>query len=146
MSRWLRFAPLVLLLLVVGALAWRLAYPSDEKIRSRLAGPNWTAIEAEVSASRGGGVVILRPQSRFFPEPPTTTSEAAIDTVWNGQLYVVLGEQGIDGRWQLRAWWKPFVTLIWFGGMLIALGGALALFGRAWRARRQRRLVEEGEL
>lgn len=38
MSRWLRFAPLVLLLLVVGALAWRLAYPSDEKIRSRLAG------------------------------------------------------------------------------------------------------------
>ena len=111
-----------------------------------LAGPNWTAIEAEVSASRGGGIVILRPQSRFFPEPPTTTSEAAIDTFWNGQLYVVLGDRGDDGRWQLRAWWKPFVTLIWFGGMMIALGGVLALFGRVWRARRQRRLVEEGEL
>ena len=111
-----------------------------------LAGPNWTAIEAEISASRGGGVEILRPQSRFFPNPPTTTSEAAIDTSWNGQLYVVLGERGDDGRWQLRAWWKPFVTLIWFGGMLIALGGALALFGRAWRARKQRRLVDEGEL
>ena len=111
-----------------------------------VAGPNWTAIEAELSASRGGGVVILRPQSRFFPEPPTTTSEAAIDTFWNGQLYVVLGERGVDGRWQLRAWWKPFVTLIWFGGMMIALGGALSLFGRWSRERRQRRLVDEGEL
>ena len=38
MSRALRFAPLLLLLLIVGALAWRLAYPSDEKIRSHLAG------------------------------------------------------------------------------------------------------------
>ena len=111
-----------------------------------LAGPNWTAIEAEITASRGGGVAILRPQSRFFAEPPTTTSEAAIETYWNGQLYVVLGERGDDGRWQLRAWWKPFVTLIWFGGMLIALGGVLALLGRWWRERRQRRLVEEGEL
>ncbi|MEO6114211.1 MAG: cytochrome c-type biogenesis CcmF C-terminal domain-containing protein, partial [Sphingomicrobium sp.] len=110
------------------------------------AGPNWTAIEAEISASRGGGVTMLRPQSRFFPEPPTTTNEAAIDTSWDGQLYVVIGEQGADGRWQLRAWWKPFVTLIWLGGILIALGGTLSLFGRWWRQRRQRRLVEEGEL
>ena len=38
MSRWLRFAPLILLVLVVAALAWRLATPADEKIRSHLAG------------------------------------------------------------------------------------------------------------
>ena len=38
MSRVLRFVPLVVLLLLVGALAWRLANPADEKIRSHLAG------------------------------------------------------------------------------------------------------------
>ena len=38
MSRWLRFAPLILLVLVVAALAWRLATPADEKIRSHLTG------------------------------------------------------------------------------------------------------------
>ena len=27
-------------------------------------------------------------------------------------------------------WWKPFVTWIWYGGVLIALGGLLALIGR----------------
>ena len=106
-------------------------------------GPNWTALEAELRASRGSGVTVLRPQSRYFAEPPTTTNEAAIETSWNGQLYAVIGEQDEQGRWQLRLWWKPFVTLIWLGGFLIALGGAIALIGRAWRERRQRRHVEE---
>ncbi len=111
-----------------------------------VAGPNWTALEAELRASRGSGVSILRPQSRFFTEPPTTTNEAAIETDWNGQLYAVLGAQdAATGRWQLRLWWKPFVTLIWFGGVLIALGGALALIGRWWRARVTRRRFEEAE-
>ena len=36
MSRAARFAPLVLLLVFVGFIAWRLAVPNDEKIPSRL--------------------------------------------------------------------------------------------------------------
>lgn len=111
-----------------------------------VAGPNWTALEAELRASRGAGVTVLKPQSRFFTEPATTTSEAAIETDWNGQLYAVLGAQDpVSGRWQLRLWWKPFVTLIWFGGALIALGGALALVGRWWRNFRTRRRFVEAE-
>ena len=42
---------------------------------------------------------MLRPQSRFFSSPPTTTNEAAIETSWNGQLYAVIGEQDAQGRW-----------------------------------------------
>ena len=30
----------------------------------------------------------------------------------------------------MRLWWKPFVTWIWYGGVVIALGGLLALIGR----------------
>jgi len=101
-----------------------------------VAGPNWTAQEAELRASRGAGATLLKPQSRFFAEPPTTTNEAAIETSWNGQLYAVLGEQDDQGRWQLRLWWKPFVTLIWLGGVMIAFGGALALGGRLFRRRK----------
>ncbi|HUD93967.1 heme lyase CcmF/NrfE family subunit [Sphingobium sp.] len=108
-----------------------------------IAGDNWTALQADMQVDRGGAPVLIHPQSRFFASPPTTTSEAALLTRWNGQLYVVLGEEVEGGRWQLRIWWKPFVTLIWLGGFLIALGGALALVGRErrgwlmkWRARR----------
>ncbi|HKT77868.1 MAG TPA: heme lyase CcmF/NrfE family subunit [Sphingobium sp.] len=110
---------------------------------SPLAGDNWTALQADMEVSRNGGEpVMLHPQSRFFAAPPTTTTEAALLTRWNGQLYVVLGQEADQGRWQLRVWWKPFVTLIWLGGALIALGGALALVGRErrgwllkWRAK-----------
>jgi cytochrome c-type biogenesis protein CcmF len=97
------------------------------------AGKNWTAVEADLRAVRGTDLVTLSPQSRYFSDPPTETNESAIRTFWNGQLYTVIGKQDPSGAWQLRLWWKPFVTLIWAGGALIALGGALALLGRVWR-------------
>ncbi len=101
---------------------------------SPVAGPNWTAMEGRMEVSRrGGSVITMRPQARFFADPPTNTTEAALLTRWDGQLYVVLGQEAEQGRWQLRIWWKPMVTLIWLGGMMIAFGGALALVGRMRR-------------
>ena len=96
-----------------------------------VAGPNWTAIEARLAISEDGGTpVILSPQARNFWSPPMSTSESALLTRWDGQLYAVIGNQAEDGRWQIRVWWKPFVTFIWYGGLLIALGGILAIAGR----------------
>ena len=103
------------------------------------AGKNWTAIEGQLQASRGSGPIILKPETRYFSDPPTETNEAAIETFWNGQLYTVIGKSDPSGGWQLRLWWKPLVTLIWSGGALIAFGGALALLGRLLRSRKRGR-------
>ena len=86
---------------------------------------------------------MLLPQSRTFWEPPQTTTESALLTRWNGQLYTVIGGETQDGRWQLRLWWKPFVPCIWLGGLLIALGGLLALIGRVARDLRRRYAVRK---
>lgn len=86
-------------------------------------------------------MVELRPQARVFTSPPTETSEVALATAWNGQLYAVIGQQR-EGVWQLRLWWKPFVTMIWLGGLMIAFGGVVALLGRWWSAWRRRRAGE----
>jgi cytochrome c-type biogenesis protein CcmF len=101
------------------------------------AGKNYTAFEAELRATRGDAISELSPQTRYFSDPPAETNEAAIETYWNGQLYTVIGKPDPSGGWQVRLWWKPFVTLIWAGGALIALGGAVALLGRVWRRRRR---------
>jgi cytochrome c-type biogenesis protein CcmF len=101
-----------------------------------VAGPNFTATEAVLEARRGDALpLILKPATRAFWSPVIETNEAAISTRLDGQLYLVLGQPQSDGRWQLRLWWKPFVTLIWAGGIMIALGGAMSLLGR-WRRER----------
>ena len=111
-----------------------------------VAGPNWTALEAELRARYGksGIPILLHPQARSFWSPPQQTNESALSTRWNGQLYVVLGEQAEGERWQLRLWWKPFVPMIWYGGVLVALGGALALLGRVLSD--LRRMIARGKI
>ena len=106
-------------------------------------GPNWTAVRAELEVRRGEGEpFLMHPEARLFSSPPQPTSEAAIRTLWDGQLYLAVGDpvdpNSQGGRRQLRLWWKPMVTLIWLGGFLIAFGGLLALVGRLRRDRRNK--------
>ena len=98
-------------------------------------GDNWVAVEGKMVARKDDQTFVLRPQSRQFFQPVMQTSEAALLTRWNGQLYAVIAQpdENGDGRWQVRLWWKPYVTFIWYGGMLIALGGVIALLGRMFR-------------
>ncbi|MBX7514874.1 heme lyase CcmF/NrfE family subunit [Qipengyuania sp. GH38] len=112
-----------------------------------VAGPNWTAIEGRMLASyKGGEPSEIAPQSRNFWAPPQQTTESVLLTRWNGQLYAVMGSEADDGRWQLRLWWKPFVTLIWYGGMLMALGGVLAIIGRVRRDLKRRSIRRKIEV
>jgi cytochrome c-type biogenesis protein CcmF len=97
-------------------------------------GDNWVALEGQVRVARNGETETMLPQSRQFVNPSQQTSEAALLTRWDGQLYVVIAappEGETPDRWQVRLWWKPYVTLIWYGGLIIALGGAIALVGRS---------------
>jgi cytochrome c-type biogenesis protein CcmF len=111
-----------------------------------VAGSNWTGLEATLVARYdGGSESVVRPQKRSFWTPAQETSTSAMITRWNGQLYTVLGGETEDGRWQLRLAWKPFVTWIWYGGILIAFGGLLALIGRVATDLRRRRARTKGD-
>ena len=110
-----------------------------------VAGPNWTALSGRMTAIYDGGEPVeIAPQSRNFWAPPQQTTESVLVTRWNGQLYAVMGGDSNDGRWQLRLWWKPFVTFIWYGGLLIALGGVLALIGRVRKDLKRRFVTRRG--
>ena len=61
------------------------------------------------------------------------TTEAAIYSMISGDLYVVIGEESVGGGWSVRAYVKPLITWIWFGAMLMMIGGFISLTDRRLR-------------
>ena len=61
-------------------------------------------------------------------------TEAAIDAGFSRDLFVALGERrGADGAWSIRIYIKPFIRWIWFGAVIMALGGAIAVSDKRYR-------------
>jgi cytochrome c-type biogenesis protein CcmF len=105
-------------------------------------GPNYRASRGTVRISRDGKeVAVLRPEKRAYNVSNMPMTEADIDTGLFGDLYVSLGEPVDGGAWSVRIYYKPFVTWIWGGCAIMALGGLLALADRRYRmaARREER-------
>jgi cytochrome c-type biogenesis protein CcmF len=62
-----------------------------------------------------------------------STNEAALMARGAGQLYLSLGDSKPDGSIAIRLYYKPLVILIWLGGVIMMLGGALSLSDRRLR-------------
>jgi cytochrome c-type biogenesis protein CcmF len=112
------------------------------------AGPNYLENLARFTVRRGGAeVAVIEPSKRRFSVRATETTEASITTFGLSQLYVSLGDIGEDGAATVRVYWKPLVTLIWLGPVIMALGALISLSDRRLRVgapRPARRVVVAG--
>ncbi len=97
-------------------------------------GPNYSETLAETMVTKGDRVVArISPAKRFFATRQQTVAEAGIVTLGLGQVYVSLGDQHPDGTIDARMFWKPLVSLIWGGAIVMGLGGLLSLSDRRLR-------------
>ncbi|MBA4142144.1 MAG: heme lyase CcmF/NrfE family subunit [Nitrosospira sp.] len=97
-------------------------------------GPNYMADIGSVDVLRNGEkVTSMEPEKRVYNASGMAMTEAAIDTGILRDLYVALGEPLGNGAWIVRVYHKPFVDWIWFGCLLMAFGGALAVTDRRYR-------------
>ncbi|WNW11102.1 heme lyase CcmF/NrfE family subunit [Pseudomonas sp. DTU_2021_1001937_2_SI_NGA_ILE_001] len=97
-------------------------------------GPNFVSDRATVRVWRGDRPVsVLHPEKRLYTVQQSMMTEAGIDAGFTRDLYVALGEPLDNGAWAVRVHVKPFVRWIWLGGLLTALGGALAVLDRRYR-------------
>ncbi len=102
-------------------------------------GPNYRAARGTFDVSRDGAHVdTLAPEKRVYNAGGQPMTEAAIKSMLTGDLYVSLGEPVDSGAWSVRVYHKPFVTWIWGGCLLMALGGLLALSDRRYRVAMRR--------
>ncbi|HBC55040.1 MAG TPA: heme lyase NrfEFG subunit NrfE, partial [Alphaproteobacteria bacterium] len=100
----------------------------------QVAGPNYSAIRGHFSASRDGReIATLAPEARSYPTPPMDTTEAAIHPRLSGDLFAVIGERQADGGWAARLYFRPFLSWIWGGCILMTLGGVISLTDRRHR-------------
>ena len=107
---------------------------------SEVPGPNYRAARGQVELLRDGEKIRnLHPEKRIYMASGMAMTEAAIDTGIFRDLYVSLGEPLGNGAWVIRVYSKPFVGWIWFGCILMALGGLLAVTDRRYRLRRGKR-------
>ena len=84
-------------------------------------GPNFQEQVARMTV-RSGGVVVtqIEPARRQFGARQMATTQAGLVTLNFGQIYVSMAEPATDGTLPARLYWKPLVTLIWLGAMMMA--------------------------
>jgi cytochrome c-type biogenesis protein CcmF len=98
-------------------------------------GPNYTESRArfEILDAKGAVTGEISSAKRVFPVRQTTTTESGIRTLGLSQLYISLGDETAGGGVVARIWWKPLVTLIWGGALVMMAGGAMSLADRRLR-------------
>jgi cytochrome c-type biogenesis protein CcmF len=84
-------------------------------------------------AGNGAEPVALVPSRRTYTARGTVTTEAAIHTVGLSQMYLTIGDNRPDGGIVVHAYFKPLVTLIWIGAIIMAIAGLVSLSDRRLR-------------
>ncbi|MFV2090507.1 MAG: cytochrome c-type biogenesis CcmF C-terminal domain-containing protein, partial [Pseudomonadales bacterium] len=101
-------------------------------------GANYVADQGEFVVIEDGRRFVMRPEKRTYLARRNVMTEAAIDAGIGRDIYLSLGEPLEADAWAVRIQVKPFVRWIWLGGLLMALGGSLAIADRRYRRLRQR--------
>ena len=111
---------------------------------SPVQGPNYSADRGHFGVTEGGQRFELYPEKRRYQTTNNIMTEAAIEPGFLRDIYVSLGEAlgtdpvtgqvtGPSKAWAVRVQRKPLVRWVWFGALLMALGGTWALFDKRYR-------------
>jgi len=99
-------------------------------------GSNYQSVTATFAVQKNNhSPQLLSAQQRIYRSHDQTLSKPGIlVNVWR-DLYLALGSSLPDGGWSVRIYYKPFVRWIWFGGLMLLLGGLLSLLSLQKKSR-----------
>jgi cytochrome c-type biogenesis protein CcmF len=97
-------------------------------------GPNFDASRADLEVTRDGRpVALLHPEKRTYRAAGMPMTEAALDVTLLRDVYVSMGEPLDAQTWIVRIYHKPFISWIWIGCLMMAVGGTFAAADRRYR-------------
>ena len=104
-----------------------------EEVRD-LRGPNYVAQRGTFTVTREGReIAVLEPERRRYLVGGQETTEAAIRSRLEGDLFVVIGVGETSTSYTVRLYYKPLLPWIWIGVTVMILGGLLSLSDRRLR-------------
>jgi cytochrome c-type biogenesis protein CcmF len=135
---------------VVGSLAWQTEYlqvmhPGDSApvagyqlkfigVEDNIKGPNYLSARATFIVTKNGRYVSeLQPERRIFTNPPQPLSTVAIHTNLINDLYAVLGDPAENGGYVVHILHNPLIPWLFFGAVMMVLGGVISLTDRHHR-------------
>ena len=99
-----------------------------EKLQ-RLPAKNHIAHQGTFSLKTPSSYETLKPERRIYFATQVEHSESAIKLLGLKNLSIILGETQDQQTWTVRAYYNPYIALIWIGGVIIALSA----FAFLWR-------------
>ncbi|HJP03827.1 MAG: c-type cytochrome biogenesis protein CcmF [Chromatiales bacterium] len=110
-----------------------------------VSGPNYEAIQGVFTVSRNGAELTqLRPEKRVYRVQTSPMTEAGIKAGWGRDLFIALGEQLGRGAWSVRIQYKPLIRFIWFGCIVMAIGGLVGISDPRYRQRARAKAAADG--
>ncbi len=109
---------------------YRLAYDAV----SAVDGPTHVKVLAQFTVFQGDRVVgRMEPALRFYPTEQSPIAEVDYWVGFREDLYLILGSFDRNGAWvTVKAQVTPVISWLWIGGVIMALGTALALIPESW--------------
>ena len=97
-------------------------------------GPNYSESIVRFALSLNDkDIQLMEPAKRFYPARQTPTTEVAITTRNFSQIFISLGDPISENSITVLLYFKPLVTLIWIGTIIMAFGGIISLTDRRLR-------------
>jgi cytochrome c-type biogenesis protein CcmF len=99
---------------------------------SSLTGPNYHGTKACFRVVAGQRAHVIFPEKRLYDVGKMAMTDSAIDVNIFRDIYIALGEPIGKEAWSVRLYYKPCVRWIWAGGILLVIGGIIALTDRRY--------------
>ncbi|MDO4897393.1 MAG: heme lyase CcmF/NrfE family subunit [Moraxella sp.] len=112
---------------------------------SDIKGSNYDATQATINVKKGDKLLAtLYPQKRNYVVSMMPMTEVGLYPSLFNEIYVALGEPINDNSdtWAVRVYVKPMVRWLWFGAMVMSLGGVIAMLDRRYRLKDKRQKGE----
>lgn len=99
-------------------------------------GANYTAERAifQLYDNQNQQIATLAPERRYYDVRSMTMTEVGLAHLGLDDVYIVMGDKLGQKEYAFRLHYKPYIRLLWLGGIMLVCASLLALFGRIYRS------------